>query len=100
MDHDTQGRQIIYIDASSLKDSGCLRKFYWSIVKGWQPIKERLDYKIAYGSAFHLFSESWYRGETLKNSVLKAVNYYSPFVENGLPDMEFRTVDHLYRTCK
>lgn len=94
---DSSGRKIIYIDASSLKESGCLRKFYWSSIKGYSSGKESSDTKIQYGSAIHLGLESWYKGEEVKDCVVRAIKHYEPFTEN-LSEKDFRTVDHLYRT--
>lgn len=44
---------ILRIDASALKESSCLRRFYWNVVDGYRTSINTND--IEFGSAFHEF---------------------------------------------
>jgi len=44
---------ILRIDASAFKESGCMRRFYWSVVSGYRYKLNTND--IEFGSAFHEF---------------------------------------------
>lgn len=44
---------ILRIDASALKESSCLRRFYWNVVSGYRSRLNTND--IEFGSAFHEF---------------------------------------------
>jgi hypothetical protein len=52
----TNGKLIIRIDASALKDSSCLLRFFRTVVQGYTSPKTYND--MEYGSAFHAFVEN------------------------------------------
>ena len=94
-------KQIIYIDASSLKDcAGCFRKYYLNNLKGYNPINDK-EYKMAYGTAFHYFVEGFYNKLPLSETIEKAVNYYTQHLEGVVfPEDEYKTPSHLISVCK
>lgn len=104
---EASGRQIIFIDASSLKDTGCLRKFYWSCIRGYKQAEETRGYdlKMEYGTAYHLFLQHWYLGKSLQDCVSAAAIYYDKILSLvGTvaleSEYEFRTMSHLLLALK
>jgi hypothetical protein len=86
----------INIDASCLKDSSaCLRKFYWSVVKGYTASLQPQT-KLEYGTAFHKFLEHYYGTPEVstEDCIKKAEIYYSQFVKY-IGEDDFRTQFHL-----
>lgn len=89
----------IFIDASSLKQISCWRKFYRNSILGLvhkDTIKS--DYKMAFGSAFHIFIKNFYSGVPLKESIKEAEEYYAVYNEQ-IPETEWRTSYHLVSSC-
>ena len=91
----------IYVDASSLRDIACWRKYYLQIVQGYQlTARRRANFKAAYGTAFHRFLEEYYRGVLpIKDCITTAMRIYEPF-DADLPLEEFRTTGHLLQSIK
>lgn len=103
---ENSGRKIIFVDASSLKDTGCFRKFYWTSIKGYKPKTENLvyDIKIEYGSAYHKFLENWYKGRPIQDCVESAATYYDKILSHSSirldNEYEFRTMAHLLNSIR
>lgn len=100
------GRDIVFVDASGLKDTGCFRKFYWSCVKGFRIADgaDVYDLKIEYGTAFHKFLELWYRGVAFDEATKAAQVYYdkilvaTPWALQS--EYEFRSMTHLIKSIE
>lgn len=104
-------KPIIFLDASALKESDCLRRLIYIIHYGFNKFGSNkfLNYKAGYGSAFHRALEYWYKlpQEVRHNkqeahphqlkAIELAVNYYEPFTRYVPAEnvREFRTQDHL-----
>ena len=89
-------KRTIYIDASLIKDSSCLRKICLKTLDGYKGLGR--DHKMEYGSAFHLFTESFYLGASKEAAIMKALEYYTdPSID--IPAGDFRTPEHLLMTC-
>jgi hypothetical protein len=90
-------KQIIYLDASTLKSSACMKYLYLHNIKG---LKSRAtgknDFKMHYGTAVHAalgspFNEvtgphkhGYYSGESIRSCLEKALNLYRPYEEDAL----------------
>jgi hypothetical protein len=94
------GRWIIYIDASSLKDSACPRKFYWNVMCGLRPRYEGSLVSMPYGTAIHKAFQNYYSNYTIKDCIMPAIDYYTPYNDSILNEYEFRTTPHLVQTLK
>lgn len=93
--YDSQGRQIIYIDASALKDFACRRKFYWNTIVGWKAKTNwGADYRMEYGTAFHKFLEDYYSNKPVTNAIDRALKHYEP-VNKCVPADDYRDLFHL-----
>lgn len=94
-------KQVIYVDASSLKDcGGCYRKYYLNNLKGYNLLEEK-EYKMQYGTCFHKFAELFYSGVPVKDAISTAVESYSEHLKGIIfPEDEFRTPSHLIAVCK
>lgn len=116
-------KKQIYIDASALKNSACFRRLWWTIVECYkldfkdeleivlEPISHpdnpatrkinRLDYKMAFGTAFHIFLENYYKLKPIEECANLAIEYYQPYNDNLYPSpREFRTNTHLLNCIK
>jgi hypothetical protein len=96
-------KPIIFADASSLKDSSCLRRLIYNNFYGFRQGTQASNYKAGYGSAFHKAMEYWY-STSVKNkevegvSIQKATDYYkayTPYISQN--EYEFRTPTHLVK---
>ncbi len=85
-------KQILLIDASSIKESDCLAKFHYMNILGYRP--KLAPYKMEYGTAGHLAIDNWYRTKDVNASVRMAVEYYNKVCPN-IPDKDFRDAGHL-----
>lgn len=94
-------KQIIYIDASSLKDcGGCYRKYWLNNHLGLTPSTDK-EYKMAYGTAFHLFAENFYKRVPVRTCIELAVSYYTKHLEDVVfPEDEYKTPTHLIKVCE
>ena len=93
-------KKRFYIDASALKNAACWRQLCLRILKHTRGETDR-DYKIAYGSAGHIFLDGYYRGKTPKDAAREAYEYYKKFEDQISPsEREFRTPSHLLDVIK
>lgn len=99
-------KPIIFLDASALKESDCLRRLIFITHYGFNKFgpNKFLNYKTGYGSAFHKALEYWYKlpieDRTMEQRIIAmelAVKYYDPFSAYVDPNRkgEFRTMQHL-----
>lgn len=89
-------KRKIYIDASLIKSSGCLRAVCLKSLGGYKSFGR--DFKMEYGTGFHHFTETFYLTGSKEAAIIKAINYYSnPEIE--IPEKDFRTPEHLLMTC-
>lgn len=101
------GKPILYVDASSLKDSSCERRLIYNNYYGYRNQSSAANYKASYGSAIHRALEYWYgsdrslAAENQKIAIQKASDYYKPYIKY-IPnsDKEFHTPTHLVKTLE
>lgn len=97
-------KPTIFIDASSLKDSSCLRRLVYNNFYGFRGRESKTEYILGYGSAFHKALEYWYScdrsvPENKGIAIQKALDYYKPFTPFiSQKPYEFRTPDHLSKS--
>jgi len=98
---DEQGRKIVYLTPSILKDIKCLRFFYLSSLLGLRRKGAELrNYKAAYGNAFGMFCDDFHSGLSHDDSTIRAKAYYEKFDEEITDEKEWRTLTHLIRTMR
>lgn len=95
---ETKDKPVYYVDASSLSNAACLRKFYYNCIRGLHH-RAATSYKMSYGTAVHKFLQAYYSGMEPKEAIILARDYYAEHVES-VPDMAFHTATHLIKTCK
>lgn len=96
----TEPKRQVFIDASALKKATCFRHLWWTIFYGYKHGGEKA-HKMAFGSAIHLFLEDIYKGKTVKEGIVRAVEYYQPYHDTlDLTVREFRTIPNLIKTCQ
>ncbi len=99
----TDGVTRFFIDASSLKSSGCLRKLYWTVFEGYRTPGMEKDPALGYGNIFHKFWERHYKGHDPENNLILTKEEYLPYHERliyGENAKEFRTGGHLLKSCR
>ena len=85
----------IYLDATTIKESACLRKLCLKAIDGYN---EPPDFKMEYGSAFHIFMKHYTLNGNKEEAILKALRYYTnPRII--IPEKDYRTPEHLLMTC-
>jgi len=95
-----EGKRLIFIDASSLKNYTCNQAFFWTVKESYQKINAYSKHALSYGSAIHIFLEHFYKGLLVSECLALAVKYYTPFHETlSMSDSEFRTMSNLQQTC-
>lgn len=88
-------KKIIYLDASTLKSSACLKYVYLHNIKGLKPAEETgKNFKMNYGTACHAALGSpfnnkpaehgYYSGENQAACIRKALNHYAPYEEEAM----------------
>lgn len=90
-------KQIIRIDASSLKWSYCMRLFYLSAVEGYKTPLSNND--TEFGSAFHAFKNTLTQTGDLVSSLVAAKEYYSRPM-NVKKTKSYLTLSYLLSVCQ
>ncbi len=81
----TSTKKIIYMDASTLKDSACLKKVWFNNIKGFKRKgEEAKNFKAAYGTAVHKALELYYCGRSVVDCIKAAIHYYNEFETEAL----------------
>ena len=70
------------IDPSAMKNMACDRKFLFTVKDGYHYTK--LNPAMEWGSAFHTFAASYYKGTELKESMQAGLVYYQTRLAQGL----------------
>ena len=68
----------------------CPRKFYWSIIRGFEPRKKSAA--LSFGSAWHKFLEVYLKGETWQRALIPAMQ---TFQDGNPPDDKTRNLSTL-----
>lgn len=89
---------ILMINATSLKDSGCMRRFKWIVVDGLTGRNPRPKPAIEYGIAFHQFLADRFSGKEQSQAIFSAGNYLRS-IGFDFSEKEFRTPEHLIQAC-
>jgi hypothetical protein len=89
-------KKIIYINASLMKESSCLRRLQHISLDGYTNAAK--DHKIEYGSAFHVFAADRLKGISTELALKSALTYYTT-CGCIVPDNDYRTDIHLAQTC-
>jgi hypothetical protein len=88
---------ILNVDASALKESGCVRRFYWSVVKGYRAPLQTND--VEFGSAFHEFVKVMrFNPGRYDLAVAAATKRYSVPMDIK-PEKSYMTVNYLLNVC-
>ena len=91
----TGGRYIIKLDASLYSNSSCLRKLYYTGIRGLRT--EGRDFKMEYGTAFHKAMQVWYATKNKEDALDIAIKHYSdPTIH--IPETDWRDIGHLVAT--
>lgn len=95
-------KPIIKIDASSLRNSGCFKRLYYTVVDGYRP-KKGFGISAHWGTSFHKFCETYVRtkGEFLP-SMLEAQKTFRSKIDEIAVDKAHAhlTLEYLTITCQ
>lgn len=92
------GKLIFMIDASAMRESGCMRRLYWTTVSGYRGKIPAND--MVYGSAFHKFAELLDRTSgNVSEALIAAHKIYQPAHYFIKETKSYLTLDHLTKTC-
>lgn len=87
------GRYVMLYNASLHKESNCLRKVWFRMLRGLGSGTK--DFKMEYGTAFHKALELYYGGEKDVAVISKVAFQHYANPEIYIPDNDFRSVAHL-----
>lgn len=105
MSEESSTLPVVYVDASSLKDSSCSRRLIYNNYYGYRYQSSASNYKAGYGSAIHRGFEFYYGSsrtlEDQKKAIQISSDYYAPYTKY-IPqtDKEYRTPTHLVKTLE
>jgi hypothetical protein len=85
-----EGKLILKIDASLIKESACERRLWYMLCRGLR--KRNSNHKMEYGTAVHKALESYYFDGDEDKAVNKAIDHYADIL---VPDKDFRDLAHL-----
>lgn len=94
-----EGKRIIYLTPSILKNINCNRFFFLSSLVGLAKKGEyEKNYKAAYGNAFGMFCDDYHCNVDFELARKRATDYYQSFDSDITDEKEWRTLSHLHRT--
>ena len=85
-----EGKLILKIDASLIKESACERRLWYMLCRGLR--KRNANHKMEYGTAVHKALESYYFDGDKEKAVNVAIDHYADVL---VPDKDFRDLAHL-----
>jgi hypothetical protein len=85
-----EGKYIMKIDASLIKESACERKLWYMLFRGLR--KRNSNHKMEYGTAVHKALESYYSDNDKDKAINAAIDHYADVL---VPDKDFRDLAHL-----
>jgi hypothetical protein len=85
-----EGKYIVKIDASLIKESACERRLWYMLFRGLR--KRNSNHKMEYGTAVHKALESFYENGDKDAAINKAIDHYADVL---VPDKDFRDLAHL-----
>ena len=85
-----EGKYIMKIDASLIKESACERKLWYMLFRGLR--KRNSNHKMEYGTAVHKALESYYTDNDKDKAINAAIDHYADVL---VPDKDFRDLAHL-----
>ena len=85
-----EGKLILKIDASLIKESACERRLWYMLCRGLR--RRNTNHKMEYGTAVHKALESYYSDGDEEKAVNMAIDHY---VDVLVPDKDFRDLAHL-----
>ena len=89
---------VIKLDASAAKESSCIRRLYWNIVKGYRVSLQAND--VEFGTAFHIFRKIIRTDKTLLSEALdKTCNYFSEKPMYIKPKKKYLDLEYLKQVC-
>lgn len=92
-------KKLIIIDASSLNNAGCLRKFWLSNIQGYRSSAPN-SVQIEYGSAFHIFKQVYDLHKNADLALACASNYFTNTPMTYPKGKDWMTGGHLIQTCE
>lgn len=90
LDKTEEGKLIVKIDASLIKESSCERRLWYMLCRGLR--KRNSNHKMEYGTAVHKALESYYTDGDEEQAIGKAIAHYEDIL---VPDKDFRDMAHL-----
>lgn len=87
----------IHVDASALKESSCMLRFYRTVVEGWREPLQNND--VEFGSALHLFVATMKRTGGNYAAAVKAAQERYRVPMNMKPRKAYMTEQFLIKTC-
>ena len=84
------GKLILKIDASLIKESACERRMWYRLCRGLR--KRNSNHKMEYGTAVHKALESYYSDDDKEKAIDVAIDHYADVL---VPDKDFRDLAHL-----
>lgn len=85
-----EGKLILKIDASLIKESACERRLWYMLCRGLR--KRNSNHKMEYGTAVHKALESYYSDGDEEKATNMAIDHYADVL---VPDKDFRDLAHL-----
>ena len=85
-----EGKYIVKIDASLIKESACERRLWYMLFRGLR--KRNSNHKMEYGTAVHKALESYYGDGDKDKAINAAIDHYADVL---VPDKDFRDLAHL-----
>lgn len=98
----TPGKPYICIDASSLRNSGCMRRLHLTVTEGYRP-KKGLGISAHWGTAFHKFCEMFVKtkGDMITSMVAAQKSYRNGLENINIDKMHSHlTVEYLTIACQ
>lgn len=89
------GKYIVMLNASAIKQSTCMRRLQYIMVEGLVPNKngaDGKDHKMEYGTAFHKAIAAHYKEIDNTTALIAGINHYKDIY---VPENDFRTAGHL-----
>lgn len=91
-------KKLIIIDASSLNNAGCLRKFWLSNLGGLRS-PEPMSVQMEYGSAFHIFKQIYKQHGNADLAIACGLNYFMTTPMTIPKGKDWMNRSHFHETC-
>tara|TARA_R100000306_G_C4376889_1_gene142313 strand:- start:1620 stop:2534 length:915 start_codon:yes stop_codon:yes gene_type:complete len=89
---ESENKYIMKIDASSYRESNCMRRMYYILVRGLRYAEK--NFKMEYGTAYHKALQEYYTTGDTNKAIHVAMNHYSND-DIIIPEKDWRDIGHL-----